>query len=88
MVNVGRPKETGHKYHPTYRYIEIIKILISKEFEYTLDNNEFSNIVGTKEFYLFSKIPSKIRKDTKTYLSYETLLNWEFKIQNNCNIGG
>jgi len=83
---VGRPRDLSYVNHPTHKYLELIRKFLSKQYKIPITDTFFAEILDSSESYLFTKIPSKIRTNNNPFISYETLLNWEFIIQNDKNI--
>lgn len=88
-MKIGRPPNLDHilvKSHITYQYLMKLKDIIEEQYDESLSNEVFAEILGMKSSYLFTKMPSKIRTGDNPYFSYETLLNWEFRIEMNPEI--
>ena len=83
---VGRPPNFDYMSHITYQYIVKVKNIIEENYGETISNDVFASLIGMSATYLFSKIPSKINTNDNPYISYESLVNWGFRIKTNPEI--
>lgn len=86
MVRVGRPPNLDYMTHITHQYLMKVKDIIEELYDENLSIEVFADILGMSATYLFTKMPTKIRTKDNPYYSYETLLNWGFRIEMNPEI--